>query len=186
MPDPALGVPSSGGVEGVPGDYAAALRGIMSPAFLKTERYQSQQWRANRVGAHPNIVRFEQALVKRMRELGVPMFAHCVVRSKADQDAAYARGVSQIKGAQPYAHAFAACDIIHSVKGWDIPEKAWDLVGHCGYEIAKKLRIPMIWGGDWDGDGDKGDQKLYDPAHWELAFWRSMEVEPPHMYRNGR
>jgi len=26
----------------------------------------------------------------------------------------------------------------------------------------------LVWGGDWDADGDYGDQKLFDPAHWEI------------------
>ena len=171
---------------GVPATYDAALRGIMDRDFLKSERYQAQQWRANREGAHPKIIEFETALVKRMRDLGVPMFAHCVVRTPAEQDAAFVLGHTQRKGSDPFAHRFAAVDVIHSTRAWDIPEKAWDLVGHVGMEISKRLSIPVVWGGDWDGDGDKTDQKLYDPAHWELAFWSSMEPTPPFMYLHGR
>lgn len=26
----------------------------------------------------------------------------------------------------------------------------------------------LVWGGDWDGDGDYTDQKLFDPVHWEI------------------
>ncbi len=171
---------------GVPSTYDAALRGIMDRPFLATNKYQEQQWRANREGAHPKILEFEYAVIKRMRELGVPMFAHCVVRTKAEQDAAYALGHSRIKGSQPYPHRFAAVDIIHSRLGWNMSEKAWDLLGHVGMEVSKRLSIPVTWGGDWDGDGDKTDQKLYDPAHWELAWWTAMEPTPPFMYLNGR
>lgn len=171
---------------GIPETYDAALRGIMDREFLKTEKYQAQQWRADREGAHPQILRFEEAFIRRMKELGVPMFAHCVIRKPIDQDAAYALGHSRIKGSEPYPHRFAAVDVIHSIKGWNMPEKAWDLVGHVGMETAKRLSIPIVWGGDWDGDGDKADQKLYDPAHFELAWWRSMEPTPPFMYLNGR
>lgn len=171
---------------GVPATYDAALRGVMDRDFLKTEKYQGQQWRASREGAHPKIVEFEAALIARMKELGVPMFAHCVVRSPEEQDAVFVLGNSQRKGSDPYAHRFAAVDIIHSTKGWNLTEKAWDLIGHIGFEVAKRRSIPVVWGGDWDGDGDKHDQKLYDPAHWELAFWQSMEPKPPFMYLNGR
>lgn len=172
--------------ETVPADYGAALRAIVDRTFLASERCQEQQWRANRDGAHPQILEFEKALIRRFEKLGVPLFAHCVVRTPDEQNAAYALGRSQIKGSEPYAHQFAAVDIIHGVHGWNLPEKAWDLIGHIGFEEAKRLSIPMTWGGDWDGDGDKTDQKLYDPAHWELAFWRTMEPHPPFMYRNGR
>lgn len=157
----------------VPAVYSDALRGIANKTFLQTERYESQQWRANRDGAHPKLLEFSDAMVKRMAEIGVPMFPHCIVRTEADQDAAYALGRSKVKGSDAYPHRFAAVDLIHSVKGWEMPEKAWDLIGHVGHELAKKLSIPITWGGDWE---------FYDPAHWELAFWRSMEPMPPHMY----
>lgn len=179
-------MPNSGKPAGIPATYDAALRGIMDRPFLLTEKYQEQQWRANREGAHPQILAFEKALIKRMADLGVPMFAHCVIRTPADQNAAFVLGHSRISGDDPYPHRFAAVDIIHSTKGWNMPEKAWDLIGHVGFEVAKRLSIPIVWGGDWDGDGDKTDQKLYDPAHWEWAFWRGVETTPPFMYLNGR
>lgn len=37
---------------------------------------------------------------------------------------------------------------------------------------AKELVIPITWGGDWDGDGDRTDQKLHDLPHYELKPWR--------------
>lgn len=167
-------------------NYGAALRAMMNSPFLHSMKHQEQHWRANREGAHPKIIEFEEALIKRFAKLGVPLFAHCVIRTREEQDAAFALGHSRIKGSDPYPHAFAAVDLIHGFLGWNLPEKAWDLIGHIGREVAASLSIPMTWGGDWDGDGDKTDQKLYDPAHWELAFWRAMEPKPPFMYLNGR
>ena len=167
-------------------DYSSAVRHMMNPGFLASMKHQEQHWRANREGAHPRILEFEQALVAKFHKLGIPLFAHCVVRTPEQQDSAFVLGNSNIKGSEPYPHRFAAVDIIHGTKGWDLPEQCWDLIGHYGYEVAKSLSIPIVWGGDWDGDGDKHDQKLYDPAHWELAFWRSMEPKPPFMYLHGR
>ncbi|TRL41904.1 hypothetical protein [Rhizobium straminoryzae] len=163
-------------------NHGAALRAMMNRPYLENPKYDEQQWRANREGAHPKILEFEEAMVRRMASLGVPMFAHCIVRTPADQDAAYALGRSRLRGSDPYPHRFAAVDLIHCNRGWDLPEMCWDMIGHIGNEVAKRLSIPIVWGGDWDGDGDKSDQKLYDPAHWELAHWRMMEPEPPHMY----
>lgn len=167
-------------------EYGAALRAMINRAFLESEKHQGQQWRANREGAHPRILEFEKALVKRFASMGVPLFAHCVVRTPEDQTAAYVAGHSRIKGTDPYPHRAFAVDIIHGVKGWNLPEQSWDLIGHVGFEVAKNLGIGMVWGGDWDGDGDKSDQKLYDPAHWELAYWRSLEPFPPFMSLNAR
>lgn len=166
--------------------YSAALDGMRNLPFLKTAKYQEQQFRANREGAHPKIVEFADQLVKRMKLVGVPMFPHCIVRTPADQDAAYALGHSRIRGNGDYPHRAFAVDIIHGIKGWNLTEKQWALVGHLGFEVAKKVGVTVVWGGDWDGDGDIHDQKLYDPAHWEIAFWRSIEPQEPWMTKPSR
>lgn len=166
-------------------DHGDALRAIRNEPFLNSDKWQAQQWRANREGAHPKILEFEDAFIKRMKALGVPMYAHCVVRTFEDQQAAFVRGVSKDSPSDGmWPHRFAAVDIIHSVQQWGMPEKSWDLIGHIGFEVAKARGIAMVWGGDWDGDGRK--EGFWDPAHWELAFWRSMEPEPPHMWIGGR
>lgn len=36
------------------------------------------------------------------------------------------------------------------------------------WEIAKKQGIPIVWGGDWDGDYDVTDNRLMDMAHYQL------------------
>lgn len=153
-------------------DYGAGIRAMINRDFLDNPTYGNQQDRANRVGAHPQISLFADALVKRAKKVGIPLFPHCMVRTPAEQAAAYVRGASLNDGKGPYPHRFGAVDIIHGVKGWNLPEESWDIIGHMGFEEAKKLGIDITWGGDWDGDGIKTDQKLYDPAHWELTNWR--------------
>lgn len=37
---------------------------------------------------------------------------------------------------------------------------------------AKKLDIPIRWGGDWDMDGDWKDERFLDWGHFELNPWR--------------
>ena len=167
-------------------DYQGAMRSLINRPYLENPKYDEQQWRANREGAHPKLLQFEEAFVRKCAKMGIPVFAHCVIRTPDEQDAAYALGRSQISGKRAYAHRFAAVDIIHCNHGWNLSEKAWDILGHIGHEVAKSLSITVTWGGDWDGDGDKTDQKLYDPAHWELAFWRQMEPFAPFMYMDGR
>ena len=36
--------------------------------FLKTRKYEEQQWRATRKGGHLLIVEFEKAFIKRLKE----------------------------------------------------------------------------------------------------------------------
>lgn len=38
-------------------------------------------------------------------------------------------------------------------------------------QIAK--RYGLVWGGDWDGDGDRTDQKLMDAPHIELKDYKN-------------
>lgn len=37
---------------------------------------------------------------------------------------------------------------------------------------AKRLGVPVRWGGDWDMDGDWKDEKFLDWGHFELTPWR--------------
>jgi peptidoglycan L-alanyl-D-glutamate endopeptidase CwlK len=34
--------------------------------------------------------------------------------------------------------------------------------------VAARLGIPVVWGGDWDGDHDIHEQDFDDLVHWEL------------------
>lgn len=36
------------------------------------------------------------------------------------------------------------------------------------FDAAGRLKIPIRWGGDWDCDGDSGDEKFFDGPHFEL------------------
>lgn len=147
-----------------------ALAAMRNPAFIKTPKYKEQQKRALREGAHPDIVEFADKLVKRFRDMGIPMFPHCIVRTESEQADAYMRGVSKVNPfVGPYPHQAFAVDIIHGVLGWmdnpSIPH-AWDIVGHLGKEVALSMGIKIVWGGDWN--------VLYDPAHFELDGWRDL------------
>lgn len=147
----------------VPATYREALDGLTSKVFLRDQSYKRQQWRANRNGAHSDILDFERMFVRAMRKMDVPVFAHNMVRTSDEQDALYVKGVTKAKGGQSPHNYGCAVDIVHGLHAWDIPKKAWDLFGHVGKEVAHKAGIKIEWGGDWS---------FYDPAHWELHPWR--------------
>ena len=152
--------------------YRAALGGMVKKDFFKTEKFQEQQWRADMEGAHPDIVEWVPRMVREMEKLGVPMFCHEVNRSNERQQALYDRGVSKAKpgqGAHPYG---CAADVIHSIRGWDLTRKQWAIIGHRGHELAKRLGVKLVWGGD-DGPGDRFN---WDPAHWEIANWKAIKA----------
>ncbi|QCS37260.1 hypothetical protein [Tortoise microvirus 76] len=160
--------------------YQDALRGLSDQRFLNSQKYQEQQGRANRKGAHPAIVQFERRLVKHMAKLGVPLFAHCVVRDQDEQARVFAEGFSQAKFGQS-AHNFGmAVDIIHSRKAWELTEREWQLIGHAGLAIvAPALGVKVNWGGDDKAILGKDDKFRWDPAHWELVGWKGIREDYP-------
>lgn len=153
--------------------FQSALAAMRNKGFLKSPKYQQQQKRALREGAHPHIVEFSDKLVKRMREMGIPMFAHCIVRTADQQQAAFDLGVSNDSPKDGlWPHQAFAVDIIHGVAGWmDKPviPLAWEVVGHIGKEVAKSIGVSVVWGGDF--------RRFPDPAHWELADWKLIAVQ---------
>lgn len=149
-----------------PRTYGAALEAIQDLPFLASERHGTQHHRANRKGASKDILEFERVFLRRMAKVGVPMFAHCVIRTPDEQARVFVQGHSNAKpGQSPHQYGFAV-DLVHGVHAWNIPRRSWDLVGHIGKEAAAAAGIDIRWGGDFT--------KLYDPAHWELTGWRSL------------
>lgn len=144
----------------------AGLRMVRNPDFVRSEKFQEQQWRADRKGADSEILDFERLFVRRFAKLGVPMFAHCVVRPVSEQDRLFSLGRSKAKGGQsPHNYGFAV-DLIHGIDAWDLHRETWALIGRIGKEVAAQAGIDIEWGGDW---------KFYDPAHWELRGWKSRD-----------
>lgn len=157
--------------------YAGELRGMADRPFLSSRRYTGQQARADRSLADLDILDFESRLISRFKKLGVPLFAHAVQRSDADQDALFRGGLSKAKaGESPHNHGMAV-DIVHSTKAWDLSRKQWSIVGHVGSEVAAALGIKLVWGGSW---------AFYDPAHWELRNWRERLTCAHEYVRNNR
>lgn len=152
----------------VPKDLAGGLRALVDRPRLLRPEWQDQQSLAERKGAHPRLREFERLFVKRMaNKHGVPLYAHNMVRTAEEQTALYVRGVTRASaGLSPHNHGLAV-DIVHSVHHWDVHRHSWLMLGHIGKELAGQLGLKVVWGGDWAG--------LWDPAHWELADWRSLK-----------
>jgi hypothetical protein len=147
-----------------------ALRGMVDRTMLQSQKWQEQQWRAVRLGMHPDLLEFEKLLIRRMAALGVPMFAHSGIRSAAEQEALFADGVTKAKGGESPHNYGMAVDVVHSVLAWNLTRRQWDLVGHVGKEVAAARGLKLEWGGDW---------RFYDPAHWQLAGWRLLAGKYP-------
>lgn len=149
------------------GAYGAEMRAMVDKAFCNSERYSDQQGRANRVGAEPDILEFERKLIKRARKLGIPLFAHSVVRTATEQEGLYVMGRTKARAGESPHNYGAAVDLVHGTKAWNLTRKQWAILGHLGKEIATQSGLKVTWGGDW---------AFYDPAHWELTDWRAIRA----------
>ena len=139
----------------------------MDRPFLLRPEYADQQLRALRKGAHPALVEFERRFIRRMaKKYGVPMFAHNMVRSSAEQAALYVQGVSNARAGESPHNFGCAVDVVHGVKAWGLARESWAMIGHIGEELARQMGLKLVWGGHWHDP--------YDPAHWELADWRRL------------
>lgn len=151
-----------------PNNIDAAVRGLMAPAFLMSQKYEEQSWRAVRKGADPDILAFEKLMIKACAKMGIPMFAHNMVRDAAHQNRLYVEGRTQAMAGESPHNFGMAVDIVHSTRAWDLTHDQWKVVGHLGKECARQANLRIAWGGDW---------KFYDPAHWEIADWRLRSAE---------
>lgn len=168
--------------ETFPGDYVPhenykqALRDMVDRKMLKSKKYQEQQWRALRMGAHPEVLLHMRLMVARFASVGVPMYPYAIVRTAEEQWKEYREGDSKAKPDKAPHVWGGAYDLIHSVHGWNLSKKQWEFVGHVGKELAKQRTLDMTWGGDWPPIVDKVG---WDPAHWQLRRWRQVMSEFP-------
>lgn len=155
--------------------YSTAIAGMIDREFIKTAKYGEQQYRADALGADPRIVEFSTVLVRRMRDIGIPMFPHCIWRNKERQDDLYRTGFSKARYPLSPHNKGCAVDIVHSTKAWDLTPRQWQVVGHMGREVAASKGFKLTWGGD---DPGVDDRFSWDPAHWELSDWRDVRINP--------
>lgn len=147
----------------VPGSHMAAAMGLTAFPVIASKAFRDREYRASTEGADPDLLRFAQAFTRDLKKRGYPFYIHTITRSKADQEAAFAKGVSKARFGQSPHNFGKAADIVHFGKGWNLTKKEWDVLGLIGKEVARRLNLKVTWGGDW---------KFYDPAHWELTDWK--------------
>lgn len=158
------------------GSYAEALRGMVDRPFLASAAFQQQQDRANRIGAHPDILEFGRLFVDRMGSLGVPVFASEIVRTVERQNHLEAFGFSKVKADRAAHVVGCAVDLVHSGHLWSLTDRQWLIFGHVGKELAKAKGIKVTWGGDWKPNANGVG---WDPAHWEITGYLDLRGEFP-------
>lgn len=145
--------------------------------MLATHRWAEQQQRALRDGAHPKIIKFEAAFIRRLKKAGIPAFCHQMIRTQEEQALHFEAGRTKVApSAAGWPHRGCAVDIVHTVKGWEVNDQQWLLLGHMGKEITNSMGLGIEWGGDWRPNSNGVG---WDPAHWQLKNWRTIQGEYP-------
>jgi peptidoglycan L-alanyl-D-glutamate endopeptidase CwlK len=122
----------------------------------------------NLAGAHPKL----QAV---MHE-AIKVFDFIIMdsqRGREGQEKAFREGHSKAHFGQS-AHNWApsiALDIAPAPLDWN-NRKAFIELSKVIMPIAKRLAIPLRWGGDWNQNGILTDEHLSDLPHYELHPWR--------------
>lgn len=146
----------------LPADYQAAAIRLVDKQVMQGPRYRDRVI-FDHTGLRPEMVDFANALLKEFKRRSMPMIVSCGFRGETAQNKAFREGHSKARFGQS-AHNFGmAIDVIHMVHGWNMTRKEWAVIGHIGYEVARKRNLKLQWGGEWD---------FYDPAHWEMKEWK--------------
>jgi len=141
-------------------DHVEAARSLAVPNY-KRSYYKAYDYE----GVHPDIKMFWKSMETHMAKRNTPVWAFEFVRTKKRQHKLFMEGRSKAKaGKSPHQYGMAV-DIVHGTRAWNLTKKEWDVIGQIGKEIARKRKLDMEWGGDWN---------FYDPAHWQLKNWRDL------------
>lgn len=118
-------------------------------------------------GVHPDLV----AVVKRAIEITEIDFGVGEgLRSLEKQKALVEAGASKTMNSRHLTgHAVDLVAYVGSEVRWDWP--LYRKIADAMNEAADELDINIVWGGDWDDDGDESDEKgLRDGPHFQLDW----------------
>ncbi len=95
-------------------------------------------------------------------------------RDQIKQNEYYRRKLSKVKwpnskhNTEPLSRAVHAAPWIPGIGiDWN-DEERHRYFAHFVLGVAAKMKIDIIWGGDWDHDWDTRDQRFHDLDHYEL------------------
>lgn len=88
-------------------------------------------------------------------------------RSAAEQAELVAKGLSRVKFSKHNHSPSLAVDVAPYPIDWDDKFRFHILAGIV-YAAAEVERVPIRWGGDWDGDMSQKDHTFIDMPHFEI------------------
>lgn len=143
-----------------------AMASLQAPLDLRSYPIRNRIDTVSYDGLCPPMIVFMRRLKAEMERYAIPMAFMEGWRTPGRQAELKAQGVSQAgPGSSPHQYGLAF-DYVHAVRGWKLSPAEWSQIGAIGKEVARKLDMPIEWGGDW---------RFYDPAHWQVQGWRSLK-----------
>ena len=124
--------------------------------------------RDNLKGVHPDLVRVvERAIQITKQDFMVTEGVRTLERQKqlVAQRASRTMNSRHLSG-----HAVDLAAWVNGTVSWD--PRFYDEIKEAMYMAARDCDVPLRWGGDWDGDGDRTDQTFHDLVHFELPASR--------------
>jgi len=165
---------------------------LSAPAYLASEAYAKQGHRADWANVDPRLQRWAAMVVMAARKRGIPLYVHCALRGKDEQDRLVAEGFSRSTYPNGAHNIGEAVDIVHSVYDWRATKDEWFFIHTLGQDCLRRLnaglpvkptklaplgKLHLNWGGD---DQTAKDTFRWDPAHWEISDFRNRRrVLPP-------
>ncbi len=89
-------------------------------------------------------------------------------RSITDQLKYFEMNLTRVRSSKHNKRPSLAVDIAPYPIDWKDWKRFYLLAGVV-FAVAKRLEIPIRWGGNWDRDADLNDQEWYDLVHFELT-----------------
>lgn len=127
-------------------------------------------------GVEPLLIAiFVDAISDSPYDFGIPRSGG--YRSASEQNKLYKEGKSQRDGykRRSYHQSGKAIDIFLYIGGkayWD-KDKLEEVAKHIQKVAKDKYKVELIWGGDWDNDGNRvdhdPDEKFFDGAHFQIS-----------------
>jgi len=123
--------------------------------------YLSNRSKTRLLGVHPDLVK--------VVELALSLTEHDFsviegVRTVEKQREYVTSGASQTMNSR---HITGHAVDLYPV-GRPTPWAKCPIIADAMFRAAKRLKIQIRWGGDWDMDGDSKDERFYDGPHFEL------------------
>lgn len=150
---------------------------LRAPAFLASQTYARQGMRSDWQHVDRRLRLWAAKVCLRAKGIGIPLYVHSAFRTKEQQDALLARGVTKVGYPRSAHNIGEAVDIVHGVYHWDMTPLEWTYVHYLGRDELRKLnprwpkakQLSLNWGGN---DGTPQDKFRWDPAHWEILDYR--------------